>query len=181
LDGWDRETGVDIGTLAFLPLDLLDKRALGGMARRLYRHEAESVTWCLIYICICMSKDGRGKISTLNPHPLPSWFISLGHCYSSKIGLANNGLLDQFPLHRKIKPLVAHLRHCWRTRYFEQSLAGLSAEVGRGTVLKGLQARVLVSRDKGAVQATKPYEELSHHQWFKRVYQLIIDTSGVIP
>jgi serine/threonine protein kinase len=174
-----RSSKDNTGTLPFLALDLLNERALSGAVRRLYRHDAESFTWCLIYICICMSKDGRGKISTLSPHPLSSWFVDLGNCLSSKIGLFNVGLLPRFPLHHKIKPLVAQLYNCWTERYSKQSKAGVSAELEWG-VAEGLPVLVLPPPPVKS-QRAEPYEELPDCEWFSQVYHLILGTSHVIP
>jgi serine/threonine protein kinase len=175
-----RSSKDNTGTLPFLALDLLNERALSGGVRRLYRHDAESFTWCLIYICICMSKDGKGKISTLSPHPLSSWFIGLDQCYSSKSRLANDGLLGRFPLHHKIKPLVAQLYNCWKDRYSKQSKAGDLAELEWDTVAEGLPVLVLPPQSVES-QRAEPYEELSDCEWFKQIYNLILRTSGVIP
>jgi hypothetical protein len=149
LGRWDREPGANPGTMAFLPRDLLGERALSGVVRRLYQHEAESFAWYLIYICICMDKDGRGKISTLSPHPLSSWFVDLGNCRSSKIELFNVGLLlPPFPLHHKIKPLTIDLYDYWRARHNRQSRANTSLLRERARDSKGLPQKSSAKRKR---------------------------------
>ena len=59
------------GTLPFLALDLLNKRASEGLVPRRYRQDAESFAWCLIYICICVGKDERSN----RHHQPPSLII----------------------------------------------------------------------------------------------------------
>lgn len=55
------------GTLPFLTLDLLEKRAFEVQVPLRYRHNAGTFAWCLICICICAGKDERGRIGTINP------------------------------------------------------------------------------------------------------------------
>jgi hypothetical protein len=124
-----------------------------------------------------MSKDGKGKISTLSPHPLSSWFIGLDQCYSSKSRLANDGLLDQFPLHHKVKPLAIDLYDYWRARYDRQSRANTSLLRERA---RDLPQKSSVRR-KRIIQAAEQYEELSDCGWFNEVYQLLLEASDVIP
>ena len=90
------------GTLPFLVLDLLNEQACEGLVPRLYRHDAESFTWCLIYICICMGEIGDGQISTCRRR-LSSWSISMATCYFSKLRLFEDGLLKEFPYHQETR------------------------------------------------------------------------------
>ena len=53
------------GLSPFMALDLLSDQALEGMVLRLCRHDIESFTRCLVYICICIKKDEDGQISTI--------------------------------------------------------------------------------------------------------------------
>ena len=92
LDGLSRrdsESSMITGTFQFFALDLLIKRPLGDMVQPLYRHDAESFAWCLIYICNCMGKDDNGEIGTLIPHPLSSWSTSVSESHYSKYMLNN--------------------------------------------------------------------------------------------
>ncbi|KAF9779224.1 hypothetical protein BJ322DRAFT_1013571, partial [Thelephora terrestris] len=70
------------GTRPFMALDLLSNEA--SKVKRLYRHDAESFAWRLIYICICMTKDKKGEIFTISPNPLSSWFGPAPECRISK-------------------------------------------------------------------------------------------------
>ena len=108
------------GTMPFLALDLLNEEAFKGLVPRLYRHDAESFAWCLIYICVCMGKDDQGRIRTINPHPLSSWFTHMTSSYASKITLNSRGFLNELPLHRGTTPLVVALCVHWVRRYQDQ-------------------------------------------------------------
>jgi len=169
------------GTLPCLALDLLNEDAFNGQVRRLYRHDAESFTWCLIYICICMKKDGNGQIGTAYPHPLSSWFTNLDSCYRSKANLGRKGLLLQFPLHQNISRLVSILYYHWMHRYREEGDHAdaenfLSAQAGNGRVLKNLPSKYIYP-----VQARGSYKELSDREWFAKIFRLLIGTSDAIP
>ena len=144
------------GTLPFLALDLLNERALDGSVPRLYRHDAESFTWCLIYICVCMIQGTDGRISTRRINPLSDWSVNLKHCLYSKTRLAEEHLLDNFPIHRRIEPLASDLYDCWASRYFKHMGAGLK-------------------------RGGEPYNELSNEEWFKQVFQLFLDATDAIP
>ena len=115
------------GTMPFLALDLLDKRAFECLVPRRYRHDAESFAWCLIYICVCMGKDDKGRIRTINPHPLSSWFTHTTDSRYSKTTLDSEGLLDELPLHKGTTPLVVVLHDHWVARYQAQMASGRSA------------------------------------------------------
>ena len=147
------------GTLPFLALDLLNEKTLNGSVRRLYRHDAESFTWCLLYICICMVEDKEedDQIGTLDPHPLSSWFLDMGNCAWSKTTLFQQELLKNFPLHHKIQLLAEDLYNCWISRYYKQSE---------------------VQRSRGRVGL---YEELPDQEWFKQVSRLHLDAKDSIP
>ena len=142
------------GTLPFLPLDLLHKAALDGTTRRLYRHDAESFAWCLIYICISMGKDDEGRIGTRKPHPLSPWFTDLRNCLASKTTLTEDGLLKNFRIHHKLQPLTRDLYNRWILRW----------DAGRS-----------------ARRMEEPYNELPDKQWFKQVYRLHFHATYSIP
>ena len=142
------------GTLPFLALDLLDEKAFEGLVPRRYRHDAESFAWCLIYICICAGKDEGGRIGTINPHPLLSWFETIAGSYYSKTRLALTKLLEEFPLHKRTKPLALALHDYWTMRFYGQMSS-----------------------------VYKPYKELSDHESFKEVFTKILSTHkrNVVP
>jgi hypothetical protein len=167
------------GTLPFLAMDLLNEEALRGGVRRLYRHDAESFAWCLIYICICMDKDNQGLIGTLNPHPLSPWFMDMAHCLNSKNTLSDVGLLRGFPLHHKINPLANELYNCWAGRYSKQLETRRLAGIGKGEALGVIPSEWIEAEE--TPQTTEPYEELPQEEWFKRVFQLFLKASNAIP
>ena len=167
------------GTLPFLALDLLRKEAFDGLVQRLYRHDAESFTWCLIHICICMKKDGNGRIRTITPHPLLSWSASLDSCFYSKTMGIYQGLLPEFPLHQNSEPLAAYLYDLWVGRYWKQSGAERSACLRQVRVNEALPPEIV--QRKETVRRTEPYKELPNEEWFGEFLQLIIDESNAIP
>ena len=167
------------GTLPFLALDLLCKGAFDGLVQRLYRHDAESFTWCLIYICICMKKDDNGQIRTITPHPLSSWSANVDSCSNSKKELSNQGSLPKFPLHQKTKPLAACLYRLWVERYRKQFDPGCSADLRQVEVNEALPPEIV--QRKETVRRTEQYKELPNEEWFGEFFQLIIDESNTIP
>jgi hypothetical protein len=182
LGGPNREpSGKDnTGTLPFLALDLLDERASCGLVRRRYRHDAESFTWYLIHICICMKKYDQGKIRTISPHPLPSWYWDLYRCHYSKMTLAGNGFLTEFPLHENIRPLVAELYNHWKTRYNDQLTAEDSASLVSDTTTEDSPSSWSESEEE-TIQMTRQYNEPSDQISFRRVLRLIFRVRRVIP
>ena len=173
------------GTMPFLALDLLNEAAFKGLVRRLYRHDAESFAWCLIYICICMEKGRDGRIGTQKPHPLSPWFQDPGNCFQSKINLVGSGLLSKFPLHQNMMPLVSRLHNYWATRFEDQlkntrdlkvssDWAGVDEEEDNDFPEKWI-------KDDVDIQTKKPYEELSREEWFKQVFRLHLKARLVIP
>ena len=176
------------GTLPFLALDLLNERAFKGQVPRLYRHEAESFAWCLIYICICMGKDKKGRIDTLPGRPLSSWSANMDSCRRSKADLAKDGLLNKFPHHQAIGPLVSKLYVYWRRRYHDEQeqdnvqILSKWTETGGTRKYPKLPPGLSVNReDPVPVQTTQSYKELPDRERFKQVFQVILDASDVIP
>ena len=187
LDVQHGKPDANIGTLPFLALDLLNECSLDGMVqRRLYRHDAESFTWCLIYICVCMEKDLDGRIGTQNPHPLSPWSEDPARCSHSKNNLVKSGL-PRFPLHQSIRPLVAALFTCWMEPFQVQRSHDLSAQaslelagIDEGGHISWLLPPDLVEPKK-AVLKTEPYEELPPQEWFKRVFRLLLQGINFVP
>ena len=175
------------GTLPFLALDLLDELALKGLVRRLYRHDAESFTWCLIYICICMEKGKDGRIGTVDPHPLSSWFKNVDSCLTSKTKLSKHGLFDKFPLHQNMKSLVSTLHDYWVTCFEDREKNSRRLEVSskraevkeRGGISRLLSPDLV--KPKKTVLKTEPYEEPPPQEWFKQVFHLLLEETDVVP
>ena len=168
------------GTLPFLALDLLNDAALEGHVRRLYRHDAESFAWCLIYLYICMDRDKQGQITTRDPHPLLSWFKSVDASYRSKITLLKNGSLKDLAkprLHQNIKPLVFALYNYWKDRYLDQEKsdkeASSSSTGDSVTDYPGLPAKFM-TEPEDIVQTAGSYKELSDSEQFKAIIRLVL-------
>ena len=175
------------GTLPFLALDLLNDTALEGHVRRLYRHDAESFAWCLIYLYICMHRDKQGRITTRDPHPLLSWFKSVDASYCSKITLLKNGFLKDLAkprLHQNIKPLVFALYKYWKDRYLDQEKCttekeASSSSIGNSaTYYPGLPPAFLTKR-KEIVQTAECYKELLDAKHFWEIIGLFVETRCV--
>lgn len=54
--------------MPFLVLDLLNERAPDSLVTRPYKCDAESFTWRLIYLYICIGENERGQTGTIEPH-----------------------------------------------------------------------------------------------------------------
>ena len=181
------EPNAEVGILPFLPMDLLSEKVLEGMVRRLYRHDAESFAWCLIYICICVGKDSNGRIGTLTPHPLSDWSATLDSCFFSKHMLIRDGLLDEFPLHQNIWRLVASLYLLWTDRFHDQlrhnrayhCYLSMLAWVGERREDSQLLSLERLKPKKTEVQTTEPYKELPREEWFKEVFLLLCHNANV--
>ena len=173
-----KPTGKDnTGTLPFMALDLLFPRAFQGMVPRLYRHDAESFAWCLIYICICVEKRGS-TILIPSPHPLGSWFEIPQICRDSKI-YETRGLFARVTLHKRCKPLAIRLFNHWIDRFQDQQRAEPmdTTDTDPDTPLEGLPARWLINSEP----KERVYEEPSECESFKRVCRLLFGTSGAVP
>jgi serine/threonine protein kinase len=55
------------GTVPFMALELLTKKAIHGQVKHMYQHDAESFIWVLTWVCICYEDGvyiGKGIICT---------------------------------------------------------------------------------------------------------------------
>jgi len=171
------------GTLPFLALDLLSKKASEGLVPRRYRHDAESFAWCLIYICICAGKDEGGRIGTINPHPLSLWFGTTDTSLASKVTLGAKQLLEEFPLHKRAKPLALALHDYWVTRFNSQIRS-----LGRSANPKNITLESSQSMDwiqlENTTQTTELYTEPSDCESFEKALTAIFSTlkrNSVVP
>ena len=178
----------NIGILPFLALDLLNERSFKRVPR-LYRHEAESFTWCLIYVCMCMRKDSEDRIIPHRRNPLSLWFADMDDCLASKLDLADAGLLKKFPYHQDIELLVSELHDYWTCRYYNQLERKIVQIVSkRATRICGRRKDLHLPpglsvdpEDPAPVQKTESYKELPDREWFNQVFQVILNASDVIP
>ena len=167
------------GTMPFLALDLLNKAAFEGQVPRRYRHDAESFAWCLIYICVCMGKDNKGRIRTVNPHPLSSWF---GNMDTSQLAKQESAELNnQLPLHKRTKPLAKALHNHWVTRFEAQRSASRQGAVGcEPRALAGTPVEWILP-PKPSPETQGSYTELSDRQSFAKMARVVADAGGVVP
>jgi hypothetical protein len=86
----DTPTGTERrGTIPFMVVDLLTKEALQGKVAHLYRHDAESFIWVLIWVCL------RYENGVLKGTMLNEWLRedALG-CHNNKASFVLSGRLD---------------------------------------------------------------------------------------
>jgi len=164
------------GTIPFLALDLLNKAGFNGKVQRRYRHDAESFAWCLINICVCMGKDPKRGICTVNPHPLSSWFGNVATSYRAKYN--SEELNGRLPLHERTKPLAKALHTYWMKRYHFQVIASRVGCEPRALADAPSNWNVPV---KAHLQTQGPYEEPPDDKSITVVLQIITQASGVIP
>ena len=110
------------GTLPFMALDLLSPDGLAGKIPRLYRHEAESFAWSLIYLCISTIRDEKGKEYVITSDPLRNWFRDWSTCHGAKLGFAwdrydQPNFVFAYP---NAKILAEPLHEYWIDRYRRQ-------------------------------------------------------------
>ena len=75
------------GTLPYMALDLLSEKGLRGEIPRLYRHDAESFAWSLIYLCLSTVKNEEGEKYTMLSRRLGRWFADWETCRNAKLGV----------------------------------------------------------------------------------------------
>ncbi|KAF8318065.1 uncharacterized protein EI90DRAFT_3158646 [Cantharellus anzutake] len=169
------------GTMPFMALDLLSVEALKGSVLRLYRHDSESFAWCLIYICICMDKGDDGKILTISPHPLSSWFKSPDNCRNSKQNEETANLLKKAPLHQRYRNFAAALHKYWIGRYYRQTAAERSAMFNNPfeDIREHFPGHLFPKSTKNPDKDL--YGELSDQESFGQVYHILTNNLGMIP
>ena len=162
------------GTMPFMALDLLNSGAFQGMVPRLYRHDAESFAWCLIYICICM-EDRNGEILVTKPHPLLPWFRDPASCYKSKTDQETKELLGRVRLHKKSASLAKALNTHWTGRFLNQRRLEAADPFD-------LDAQhILMGSGDEADGTMEPYMEPADRESFEKVFKFIKKAGGVIP
>ena len=164
------------GTLPFKALDLLDDYRFGrqGAAATLYRHEAESFSWILLYLCYAVAKRKDGSFYTSVPPSIREWFsLSASSNLWSKVDLHRSWKTDppQAPLHKKLFPLAKELYHFWTLRYVQRDLMIMRYKAA----MKELEIKV---DEKEALEVDpmvgpiepeefpKPYEETEERRLF---------------
>lgn len=179
-DGWDRELGAKshAGAFPFLPLNLLDKpvpKAI--LVQPLYRHEAESFAWCLIYICLSTRKDD-GQIRTVYPQHLSSWFAD---SLVPKISL-RRGLLDKIPYHQRTGPMGNRLYSYWITRYYNQQATSTPRPAPTTSDTLPTKLRVWIEKVAALKKEREAlYEEPSSRESFRQVFQELLRATSVVP
>ncbi|KAI0713709.1 hypothetical protein C8Q76DRAFT_468586 [Earliella scabrosa] len=75
------------GTLPFIAIDLLRVDGIGGKVAHLYRHDHESLTWILTWVCYCYT-DGSYEPG----NPLSLWRTDYQTCIVQKMAFLGNPL-----------------------------------------------------------------------------------------
>jgi hypothetical protein len=87
LNGQNLPTGTEhTGTMPFMALELLTKKALAGKVTRQYRHDCESFAWVLLWICCRYDEGIEIKNAPLNE------LITDNHiqCFKEKQAILSN-------------------------------------------------------------------------------------------
>ncbi|KAG2355773.1 hypothetical protein BDR07DRAFT_1302159 [Suillus spraguei] len=92
------------GTVPFMAVELLTEEAIKGKVKHLYRHDAESFIWVLIWVCL-RYKAGR---LLRKRRPLDEWLkVDAVGCRKEK----NDFLITS---HSRIKPSESHKGSSWK-------------------------------------------------------------------
>ncbi|KAG1730541.1 uncharacterized protein EDB91DRAFT_783481 [Suillus paluster] len=78
----DSPSGLErTGTVPFMALELLTKKAIAGQVEHLYQHDAESFIWVLAWVCL---RYEEGKLLS-KPRPLEQWLrVDVIGCHKEK-------------------------------------------------------------------------------------------------
>jgi len=113
------------GTLPFMALDLLNEQAMKGLIAPLYRHEAESFTWVLIYLCYTVTKTGDHFGLNVNRF-IKKWFSTSPDLI--QVAKLHLGSFWDDPelnphLHSKFAPLARRLYRFWKSQFLDRESA----------------------------------------------------------
>jgi hypothetical protein len=152
------------GTLPFMALDLLSGKGLHGGIPRLYRHEAESFAWSLIYLHLATVEDKNRKNHTWTTNALLRWFGSREISHDARKALAwrahnNRKVSLAYPNTRK---LARYLHRYWVNRYDSQLLHAEN-EAAQAAVV-----RSVTSMQASTGQSTA-YKELEDEEVFQQL------------
>ncbi|KAG1755272.1 uncharacterized protein EDB91DRAFT_1042382 [Suillus paluster] len=89
----DSPSGLErTGTVPFMALELLTKKAIAGQVEHLYQHDAESFIWVLTWVCL---RYEEGKLLS-KPRPLEQWLgVDAIGCRKEKNDFLLAGLCDE--------------------------------------------------------------------------------------
>ncbi|KAG2142356.1 hypothetical protein DEU56DRAFT_259973 [Suillus clintonianus] len=99
------------GTVPFMALDLLEKDAIDGNVSHLYRHDAESFIWVLVWICLRYS---GGKLLHLREgRLLDDWLkVDVIRCRQIKSDFQRQFRSEK--LDPKVEPSLSHKSTSWK-------------------------------------------------------------------
>jgi len=161
------------GTLPFMALELLTTEGMQVQIPSLYRHEVESFTWVLIYLCYSVTKRNDGEFALIVNEYIKKWFTNIDPelIQSAKINLdALWASQDMRPLlYAKFAPLARVLHIFWKTRYLERELA--LQKYKRAEQLKANTAPAIVSSGRRSAPAPEPYKEASDETTWEDLVQ----------
>ena len=149
------------GTLPFMALDLMSEKGLRGEIPRLYRHEAESFAWILIYLYLFTveGEDQKNYIRTTDP--LLAWFVESADL---RRGLDFDGSgNDNISLaYTNVTRLARNLHKYWLDRYYSQFA------VENDDAIRAIIARKVTCMRK-KTGSSAPYVELTDEDVFQEV------------
>ena len=120
----------NMGTVPFMALDLLSEEAFRGEIPRLYRHEAESFAWSLIYLHLATVEGDDGKNRTINRRRLEWWFVDWRYSRAERIAHDWNHEDDpQITLaYPNARRLARSLHGYWVRRYCDRNASSDSED-----------------------------------------------------
>jgi len=175
-------TKVNLNTriIPFSALDLLGERRSDPVMPRHYRHDAESFAWCLIYICVCMRKDDEGRIGTIKPCPLSSWFTYKSNSHYSKVSLHSTRFLNDPPLHKRAAPLATALQDYWVERHGGKSTTKCPASLEHQTRIAPAEESHMQPSDLESLKRVLELHESAIQALPEPQAELIRDTTAIV-
>ena len=152
------------GTPPFMALDLLSEKGLRGEIPRLYRQEAESFAWSLIYLYLATveGEDEENHIRTTNF--LHRWLGGRKVSREARIGFGwiHHDYRDVPLAYPNARDVASNLHRHWLNRYNSQFLR-VDKTAAR------VAAEQLVFSKQVTTWCTTPYEELEDDDVFQQV------------
>ena len=148
------------GTLPFMALDLMSEKGLRGEIPRLYRHEAESFAWILIYLYLA-TVEGEDQKNYMRTNKLLAWLVKSS---DMKRGLDFDDSSDHniSLAYTNTKNLARNLHKYWLDRYYSQ-FARKNDDAIRSIIAQK------VTRMRKTTGSSAPYVELADEDVFQEV------------
>ena len=121
----------NMGTLPFMALELLSEEGVCGKIARLYRHDAESFFWSLIYLCISTGENEEGEHYIRTTYLLRGWSVDWLTSLGTRMGFKLKDYDDPKVVfaYPNSKILAARLQKYWLDRYHRSKVEKLGMVV----------------------------------------------------